>query len=282
MQIYKYLGSLHHGNRTRIRFLTPVFEKEGKYYVQKLIDDVIIDFTEISEPDITLLIEPSNEFFCEIGNRGYYSFNLDEKDEIEGTYSEIEPKLLDLLNPEYAKHKINEPAKLVIANFLNLYQIQIELIELVNIELKKYGASNQISIETPFNHKKKIYFTKLAHSIFEYVKGVRLKNVKFRVCDAAYIQGNKVYFQRFESEIGNVLNRETALNSDLDFIICELANVCFDLESLSELISSGEDRVFEYLLLTSNFRPKNGMLEGIYLGIIGESSLRHELPLIEV
>lgn len=259
---YKYIGSATQGKTERCRFLTPVFMREDKYYIQSIKDDKIEAFKQIIPPTRGWLTTPKIELCPSESTNAIYCFNLGKDSVIEGPRSEIETQLLPWLKEE---NLLNVHSRLIIANFLKLYEKQLELITLSNKELHALGISNKINIEMPFQNKKTDHIPEVAKAIVAKVEQFKETEQSINGVDVAYIRSNKIYFQNSEIKLDEVLNRTSALDETMDKTIGEIFNKA--VEPNNSFVDIGavakNAAIYDYMLLSTNISIDQNAIESI-------------------
>lgn len=271
---YKYWGALNFRNTKRSRFLTPLFHAEGQFYYQEIVNDKVKSFIEVAEPAAEFITKPKIDAQLSIESDALFCFNINESDTIEGTRNDIEDKLFKLLS---SASNLNVHSKLLIANFLNLYQAQIELINEANKDLEQFGIANQISLETPFKNKRPELIENAASQIVNKLKKVHQIKGDYKVDDIAYVKDQRVYFQAYSTDIENVLNKNSATDKFLDSVIGQLANKYFETnESINDLIKNERQSVYDFLLCSKTFQIENTEWDKIYSGIKEERQISEQ------
>lgn len=234
---YQYVGSAHWGEKQRCCFLTPIFIKDDKYYVQKLENGRVVDFIEIEEPHDDYYFKFNGSRKIRIGrqDRVFYCFNVSLNLQVQGDRGEITKHIVKLL---YSNDQVNVHSKFLIANFLNLHNLQIELLKVVNSDLKSKGVEG-IDSEEVFDE---IYKGEEAFNLkWVLEKFKSLKQICQQVADhdLIFIDGKSVFFDNTRFSLATVCNKISTENKEFDSLLAS------SLRKSKELLGSTSDILIE-------------------------------------
>ncbi len=250
MSKYEYVGSGNWGSPERSCFLIPVFANGKKYFIQKIVDEKIQKFIEISAPEPEFISKSNKKIERSKKDKGIYCFNVKGTRLIEGDKSQIEIELAQLLR----KEDLNVHSKFLIANFLNLYLEQIELIEEVNKELEDAGISNRIPIAVPFEDKIKARTKNFFENIKKRMAELNKVHIPVRECDLGFVHGQWAYFKNSKFNAATVFNKTITTIPEKDKMMGDILKKSIDIfgeTNRKEMIKNLP--VYEYMMCSSVF-----------------------------
>lgn len=255
---FKYIGILQQ-EYISFGFNNSIFvsEEEEKYYTAQVnnfneITNFILFDVRLSE-----IFKCSNELkVVTLSDQYIFSFIGPNKELFFGTKKEISPRLFYLLN----NSKINNQCKLLVSNFLNLYENTLDLLENVNNEFKLLGFNEPVSKNTIFKNKNKINEVKehkLLSSFESKIETYEKYDVKLKDGDIIFFDSDKAYFEDECFEANQIILelKDSEFKTKLDkSIISSSDHDTIDIDKVKD-----NKETFEYFLYSSEilFKQKN-------------------------
>lgn len=270
--IYKYIGIIE-PEISAFGFVDSIFsdETETNIFIAVVNESNVVEgFREIGLFSSVKIKKVKSNFISKTYDEYIFSFMSLNKEVIFGTKNQIDFKLIGLLGNRH----INSQGKLLISNFLNLYENTIDIIKEVNNDLEKLGILNKIDIDFLFSSKMD------EHNIDERDLLYRIRqkfdlydeyNIKLKDGDVLFFNEDSLYFENNEYSAEKLITRlsKSKLQKELNKAL--IASSFKNTININKLVTQN-DEIYKYFLFSNELVFDQCSIEKHLSGLIEENN----------
>lgn len=256
------------------KFTASLFQRDDDqaYYMQVEKEEIIVGFKKVAPPAIKL--SPPEDVYVTEGDALLYSYVNSKRELFYGHREGLEQQLLTIMESIKNIH-----ARLQLANFLNLYNRSITLIQESNMEFIRKGIENLLDEQIVFERKVSYNKTKqeILESISERYEQFKKIDASIEIEDIAFIERDIAYFKEYTLRIDEIYNIESLGNEKCRKNLSRLMNKCGNAKRVDiDKISMDYADVFSFLLLSKDVVFDQDKLESFLSDEVSDTSTKEK------